>query len=228
MKAFSNGDFSKASKVAAIVALAFISVTFFYLGKHWSDGNQQLVFFTTRQTPSVSVSPNNGKSFDIASFITANETQSVPEKTFSPETVPSPPTIPSPPPVSFQRFGIVDENGTMSDDFEVGEFDPDEVVDNWATENGTEVEDGGSDSKRIRVQKFELCPSSMSEYIPCLDNVEAIRSLKSTERGERFERHCPEAGKGLNCLVPPPKNYRAPISWPKSRDEVLADLCSSY
>ncbi|KAF3433652.1 hypothetical protein FNV43_RR24755 [Rhamnella rubrinervis] len=220
MKAFSNGDFSKASKVASIVALAFISVTFFYLGKHWSDGSQQLVFFTTRQTPSVSVSPNSGKSFDIASLITANDTQSVPVKTFSSEQVQSPPTIPPPPPRSFQRFGIVDENGTMSDDFEVGDFDPDEVVENWATENGTKVEDGGSDSKRVRVQKFGLCPSSMSEYIPCLDNVVAIRRLKSTERGERFERHCPEAGKGLNCLVPPPKNYRAPISWPKSRDEV--------
>lgn len=122
----------------------------------------------------------------------------------------------------------MDENGTMSDTFEVGEFDPDEVVENWATENETEVEDGGSDSKRVRVQKFELCPGSMSEYIPCLDNVEAIRSLKSTERGERFERHCPEAGKGLNCLVPPPNKYRAPISWPKSRDEVLADFYSSY
>lgn len=232
MKAFSNGGFSKAPKVAAVVAFAFISVTFFYLGKHWSDGNQQLFFFTARQGPSVSISPNSGKSFDIASLISGNETQSVSEKTFSPAKVPSPPAvpppIPPPPPRSFQRFGIVDENGTMSDDFEVGEFDPDEVVENWATGNRTEVKDGQNDSKRVRVQKFHLCPSSMSEYIPCLDNVEAIRRLKSTERGERFERHCPEAGRGLNCLVPPPGNYRSPIPWPRSRDEVFADFNSSY
>jgi hypothetical protein len=65
-----------------------------------------------------------------------------------------------------------------------------------------------------------LCKRDMSEYIPCLDNVEAIKKLPSTERGERFERHCPEEGKRLNCLVPAPKGYRAPIPWLKSRDEV--------
>ncbi|KAK9096223.1 hypothetical protein Sjap_021720 [Stephania japonica] len=60
----------------------------------------------------------------------------------------------------------------------------------------------------------------MREYIPCLDNVEAIKKLKSTDKGEQFERHCPGKEKELNCLVPPPKDYKTPITWPKSRDEV--------
>ncbi|KAI4382815.1 hypothetical protein MLD38_008728 [Melastoma candidum] len=49
---------------------------------------------------------------------------------------------------------------------------------------------------------------------------EAIKRLKSTEKGEKFERHCPEAGKGLDCLVPAPKGYRPPVPWPRSRDKV--------
>lgn len=109
----------------------------------------------------------------------------------------------------------------MSDEFEVGEFDPDDVVENWGSQNGTVAESDGSGSGKISVKRFELCPNGMSEYIPCLDNVEAIKRLKSTSKGQRFERHCPEPGRGLNCLVPAPKNYKSPIPWPKSRDEVF-------
>lgn len=109
----------------------------------------------------------------------------------------------------------MDENGTMTDDFEVGDFDPG-VEENWGSENKTEVVEA-----RAVVKKFRRCEKSMREYIPCLDNVEAIRRLNSTEKGERFERHCPEKGKGLNCLVPAPKGYRTPIPWPRSRDEVF-------
>lgn len=201
-----------------IAAFVFISVTFFYLGKHWSDGYQQLVFFTTNpQTSSVSVSPNNDKSFNVSYLIAENS---------APPPPPPPGTevaaVPPPPPApdSIQRFGIVDENGNMADEFEVGEFDPEEVVEDWGIGNGTEEVDNGG-SRRVRVKRFELCASNMREYIPCLDNQNAIKKLKSTERGERFERHCPEPGRGLNCLVPPPKDYKTPIPWPKSRDEVL-------
>ena len=108
----------------------------------------------------------------------------------------------------------------MSENFEVGEFDP-ELVDKWVNETQVGA-DGDTDSgPRFAIKKFGLCPRSMSEYIPCLDNAEAIKQLKSMERGERFERHCPEEGRGLNCLVPAPKGYRTPIPWPRSRDEVL-------
>lgn len=131
----------------------------------------------------------------------------------------SPP--PSAPPMpAVKRMGVVDENGVMSDEFEVGEFDPD-VVENWGKENVTEVGEG-EDTVRVRVKKFGICEGGMREYIPCLDNVEAIKRLNSTENGEKFERHCPEKGKGLNCLIPAPKGYRTPIPWPRSRDEVVS------
>ncbi|ONK61987.1 uncharacterized protein A4U43_C08F35640 [Asparagus officinalis] len=77
---------------------------------------------------------------------------------------------------------------------------------------------GGGARVRVRVGKFRVCDKRMREYIPCLDNVEAIKRLRSTERGERFERFCPE--RALDCLVPAPKDYKSPIPWPQSRDEV--------
>ena len=107
----------------------------------------------------------------------------------------------------------------MTEDFEVGEYDP-TVVENWG--NGTGSENDESETRvRVTVHKFPLCLDSLREYIPCVDNEEAIRQLKSTEGGERFERHCPEKGKELSCSVPAPKNYKIPIPWPRSRDEVL-------
>ncbi|CAH1438590.1 unnamed protein product [Lactuca virosa] len=201
---------------------AFVALAFFYLGKHWSDDTyQQLIFFssnsnTNGKIPSISISPNYNKSFDIKSLI--NDTKEV--ETVADHTLPAIPpqpllSPPPPPPPAVQRLGVVDENGVMRDEFEVGEYDPD-VVENRNNETKVVEDDKGT----VRVLKFETCPVSMREYIPCLDNEDAIKELKSTEKGERFERHCPEKDKGLNCLVPPPKGYKAPIPWPTSRDEV--------
>lgn len=116
-------------------------------------------------------------------------------------------------------MGIVDENGAMTDDFKVGDFNPnvaDEVVANISRREKEMKEK----EIRVRVQKYELCDEKMREYIPCLDNVDAISRLNSTEKGEKFERHCPEREKVLNCLIPAPIGYRSPIPWPQSRDEV--------
>ncbi|KAI8001226.1 Calcineurin B-like protein 2 [Camellia lanceoleosa] len=93
----------------------------------------------------------------------------------------------------------------MADDFEVGDVNPG-VVDNWGSDIEAEVVKDGNGGSWVVVKKFGLCTESMREYILCLDNTEAIRSLNSTEKGERFERHCPEEGKGLHSLVPAPKN----------------------
>lgn len=114
----------------------------------------------------------------------------------------------------------------MREDFEVGDFDPDlaESVDDVG-ENGTVVgvdSVGGVVVVRRKWKKFPVCPESMRENIPCLDNLEAIRALNSTERGEKFERHCPD--KALDCVVPAPKDYKKPIPWPRSRDEVISCL----
>lgn len=232
MKALVNGELLRTPVVLKISAFFVISITFFYLGKHWSDGYQQLIFFnTSRQNPSsssssaVALSPNNDRSFNLSALIGQNDTQSiVTDKTLDQAQVPASIAISAPPPPPFKRFGIVNDNGTMSEEFDVGELGEGDLVEEWRNE--TKVGDGDSDTdkgSRVRVTKFRMCPTSMSEYIPCLDNVEAIKKLESTERGERFERHCPEEGRVLDCLVPAPSKYRTPIPWPKSRDEVWFD-----
>lgn len=233
----------KNPSIFKISAFVIISLTFFYLGKHWSDGYSQLIFFNeTRFAPSsVSISPNHDKPLNVSSLIEQNLTSAAPEKVLASAAAPAPapapspilgsspppPPPPSPPPPSdsVQRFGIVTENGTMADEFEVGDVDP-EFTESWGNESETGTDE--STSIKIRIKKFSLCPQSMKEYIPCLDNVAAIKKLKSTKKGEKFERHCPDVGGGLNCLVPAPKGYRIPIPWPRSRDEVLFCIVHTF
>lgn len=71
----------------------------------------------------------------------------------------------------------------------------------------------------ISGHQWKLCNATAGQdYIPCLDNEEALRHLHSTRHFEHRERHCPE--EAPTCLVPLPKGYRQPIEWPKSRDRV--------
>ncbi|GMP58970.1 hypothetical protein CsSME_00022438 [Camellia sinensis var. sinensis] len=141
MKGFiNNGDFKKSSTFLQISGLIFISLTFFYLGKHWSDVSHQLIFFNSRQTqlsssktPSpITLSLNLNKTFDLNSLI-YNTTQTQPLFDLTLPLIP-PTSHPKPlPPLPQERLMIVDENGTMADDFEVRDFDPG-VMDNWGSD----------------------------------------------------------------------------------------------
>lgn len=108
----------------------------------------------------------------------------------------------------------------MAEEFEVGEFDPNLIEDLRNLSGGGERLDDGA-KRKFRVEKFKVCDQSMTDYIPCLDNVEEIKKLNSTLRGEKFERHCPSEAKALNCVVPKPNGYQIRIPWPQSRDEVI-------
>lgn len=62
------------------------------------------------------------------------------------------------------------------------------------------------------------------DYIPCLDNWNVIKALRSRRHMEHRERHCPKPSP--RCLVPLPSGYKTPVPWPKSRDMVrLILLC---
>ncbi|KAK3229480.1 hypothetical protein Dsin_001361 [Dipteronia sinensis] len=70
--------------------------------------------------------------------------------------------------------------------------------------------------------KWVLCRwPTAADYIPCLDNNDAIKKLKSRKHMEHRERHCPNPPP--RCLVPLPDNYKVPIPWPKSRDTIWYD-----
>ncbi|RAL51572.1 hypothetical protein DM860_011074 [Cuscuta australis] len=76
-----------------------------------------------------------------------------------------------------------------------------------------------SESDTESAYKWKLCNVTAGpDFIPCLDNLEAIKSLKSTKHYEHRERHCPVDRP--TCLVPHPEGYQPPIKWPTSRDKI--------
>nr|CAB3468988.1 unnamed protein product [Digitaria exilis] len=88
-------------------------------------------------------------------------------------------------------------------------------------ETTTSIDNGGADITGGEEHEWRLCNvKAGADYIPCLDNVKAIKKLRpeNFRRYEHRERHCPD--EGPTCLVPLPVGYRRPIEWPQSRDRV--------
>ncbi|XP_009355827.2 probable methyltransferase PMT10 [Pyrus x bretschneideri] len=201
-------DILKTPTFIKITAVALLSVSLFLLANHYSVTYPSLPFFSSTAASSGAHTPS----------LASPPLESHPP---NPPAAPSPPppSPPPPPPPEVERMGIVDENGAMSEEFKVGEFDPSLIEDLRNVSGGEEkLEDGGG--VRVRVGKYKLCNERMTDYIPCLDNVKEIKRWNSSERGEKYERHCPGQGKELNCVVPRPKGYQTRIPWPQSRDEV--------
>ncbi|KAH9604173.1 hypothetical protein KSS87_004589 [Heliosperma pusillum] len=74
-------------------------------------------------------------------------------------------------------------------------------------------------SMHLRNYRWKVCnTTSGPDYIPCLDNIKAIKRLHGISHYEHMERHCPD--EPPICLVPLPKGYRTPIRWPKSKDMI--------
>ncbi|PIN14580.1 Sterol 24-C-methyltransferase [Handroanthus impetiginosus] len=86
--------------------------------------------------------------------------------------------------------------------------------------SGTVDDDSAIENRDLAVGvKWELCKElGAVDYIPCLDNWNAIGKLRSRRHMEHRERHCPVPSP--RCLVPLPKGYRTPVLWPKSRDMI--------
>ncbi|KAG1328086.1 putative methyltransferase PMT26 [Cocos nucifera] len=94
----------------------------------------------------------------------------------------------------------------------------------WSTQaaeskNEKEVQASASSKGQLVGYNWKLCNvTAEADYIPCLDNEEAIRKLPSTKHYEHRERHCPK--EAPTCLVFLPDGYKRSIDWPKSRDKV--------
>ncbi|KAL8132848.1 putative methyltransferase PMT10 [Apium graveolens] len=164
--------------------------------------------------------------FFAVKHFSADDSFQLPLRSFSSNST----AVPAPSPEKFfspavVRTGIVDENGAMALDFVVGDFDPAvlETVVNATSESVRDDESKERKGSKYKIGKFRVCDESLREYVPCLDNVEVISKLNSTERGENYQRLCPGKERVLDCLVPRPKGYKAHIPWPKSRDEVWFD-----
>lgn len=186
-------------KISAFVF--FVSAVLLYFGKQLSDEDQQLLFFnydmftaniTTFQSPppSVEISPNDDKTVARKEVHSEEFVNDVPNHQ-----------------LLLESFGVVDENGVMSNEFRIGDFG-DEIAEilSSVSEDVEELVDGKGIGVGVGDTSFFQCPKNMKDYVPCLDNV--------------GERDSPEERKGLDCLIPRPKDYRSPVLWPKSRDEV--------
>lgn len=81
----------------------------------------------------------------------------------------------------------------------------------------------GSDVKltscqsQVKPDNFKECNISFQDLTPCMD---PARWRKFDRHRMAFrERHCPSVSERMDCLIPPPKGYKVPIRWPRSRDE---------
>ncbi|GLT34277.1 hypothetical protein SLA2020_088010 [Shorea laevis] len=92
----------------------------------------------------------------------------------------------------------------------------------WSTQAAESEKENSQQSSVSKGQKeynWKVCKTTAGpDYIPCLDNWQAVRKLRSTAHYEHRERHCPD--EAPTCLVPLPEGYRQSIKWPKSRDKI--------
>ncbi|CAD5195971.1 unnamed protein product [Musa acuminata subsp. malaccensis] len=104
-----------------------------------------------------------------------------------------------------------------------------ELLNETSTQNGAWSTQATESKKEKAVQaaskehgtrnNWKLCNvSAGTDYIPCLDNEEAIKKLRSTKHYEHRERHCPDEAPA--CLLPLPEGYKRPIEWPNSRNKI--------
>ncbi|KAL6841281.1 hypothetical protein ACP4OV_028799 [Aristida adscensionis] len=102
------------------------------------------------------------------------------------------------------------------------------VADGKAVEGRGGGGDGGDEAPAA--VRWEACRVgrgvAAADYIPCLDNVRAIKRLRSRRHMEHRERHCPVAPRP-RCLVRLPAGYRTPVPWPLSRD-MISSVYEAY
>lgn len=77
---------------------------------------------------------------------------------------------------------------------------------------------GSTDDSESEPKVFEPCHPRYTDYTPCQDQRRAM--MFPRENMNYRERHCPPEEEKLKCLIPAPKGYVTPFSWPKSRDYV--------
>lgn len=74
------------------------------------------------------------------------------------------------------------------------------------------------ESSEPKAKIFKSCDVKYTDYTPCHEQDRAMTFPR--ENMIYRERHCPPEEEKLHCLVPAPKGYTRPFTWPKSRDYV--------
>ncbi|KAK9073143.1 hypothetical protein SSX86_007466 [Deinandra increscens subsp. villosa] len=97
-----------------------------------------------------------------------------------------------------------------------------EITKETNAQNGafsTQAAESTNEKKSQNVYQWKTCNVTAGpDYIPCLDNLEAIKHLQGRSHYEHRERLCP--ADSPTCLVSLPVGYNTPIKWPRSREQV--------
>ncbi|KAL1831146.1 hypothetical protein DCAR_0101129 [Daucus carota subsp. sativus] len=93
----------------------------------------------------------------------------------------------------------------------------------WSTQAAeSESEKNSQTSKSTKDAsdyKWKVCNVTAGpDYIPCLDNLQAISKLPHRDHYQHRERHCPD--EAPTCLVSLPEGYRQSVKWPTSREQI--------
>jgi hypothetical protein len=77
-----------------------------------------------------------------------------------------------------------------------------------ADDSSSSSDDEGTDD--LPLKSIPVCDSQYTDLIPCLDRrLQTQMKIKlNTSLMEHYERHCPPPERRLNCLIPPPPNYK--------------------
>ncbi|KAK1351413.1 putative methyltransferase PMT26 [Heracleum sosnowskyi] len=87
-----------------------------------------------------------------------------------------------------------------------------------AAESKKETSESSESDQKIGFS-WKVCNVTAGpDYIPCLDNLQAIKNLRSTKHYEHRERHCPDDPP--TCFVSLPEGYQRSIVWPTSREKI--------
>ncbi|CAN8254489.1 unnamed protein product [Cochlearia groenlandica] len=141
------------------------------------------------------------------SYLRRSSLSDIPTATFSPP-IPSPQSNDSSP---VQDSSVQESSVSKTrNDHQEDPIEQDSVLDWFGDDKAWNV------SLKI---DWKICESQ--DYMPCLDNMKAIKKLKSKRNMEHRERHCPEIPP--KCLVPLPARYKIPLPWPKSKDMIWYD-----
>lgn len=96
---------------------------------------------------------------------------------------------------------------------------PPPLITNETTDQNDNSSNAVGDDAAFDLIKWDVCTGPMAvDYIPCLDNVEAVKKLPSIRHMEHRERHCPSPSP--RCLAPMPVGYKLPVLWPKSKEMI--------
>ncbi|KAL8249849.1 hypothetical protein R6Q59_006717 [Mikania micrantha] len=68
------------------------------------------------------------------------------------------------------------------------------------------------------LNEYRICGKEREHFVPCY-NVTA-NLLAGFKDGEELDRHCELLVYQEDCLVRPPRDYKAPLSWPLGRDVI--------